>query len=72
MSGAVGVLLVWDKRVYEKVDIVVGQFFVSVLLKGVADGFLWTCIGVYGPNDNRQRASLWVELAYVHARWNMA
>ena len=35
-----GVLLVWDKRVFEKVDIVVGQFFVSVLLKGVANGFL--------------------------------
>ena len=40
-----GVLLVWDKRVFEKVDIVVGQFSVSVLLKGVADGFLWTCMG---------------------------
>ena len=35
-----GVLLVWDKRVFEKVDIVVGQFSVSVLLKGVANGFL--------------------------------
>ena len=28
--------------------------------------------GVYGPNDDRQRASLWAELARVCARWNMA
>ena len=28
--------------------------------------------GVYGPNDDRQRASLWAELARVRARWNMA
>ena len=32
------VLLVWDKRIFEKVD-VVGKFSVSVLLKGVVDGF---------------------------------
>ena len=35
-----GVLLVWDKRVFEKFDIFVGQFSVIVLLKGVANGFL--------------------------------
>ena len=72
IQTAIGVLLVWDKRVFEKVDIVVGQFSVSVLLKGVVNGFLWTCTGVYAPNDDKQRASLWVELAHVHARWNMA
>ena len=48
------VLLVWDKRVFEKLDVIVGQFFVSVLLRGVVDDFVWACTGVSGPTDNRQ------------------
>ena len=45
-------LLVWDKRVYEKVDYAIGQFSVKILLKGVVDDFVWACSGVYGPNDD--------------------
>ena len=43
-----GVLVTWDIRVYEKIDCVVGSFSVSILLKGVVDGFVWICTGVYG------------------------
>ena len=46
-----GVLVTWDIRVYEKIDCVVGNFSVSVLLKGVVDGFVWICTGVYGWSD---------------------
>ena len=35
-----GVLLIWDKRVFEQLDIFVGQFSVSVLLRGVVDDFV--------------------------------
>ena len=58
-----GVLLIWDKRVFEQLDIVVGQFSVSVLLRGVVDDFVWACTGVYGPNEDGQRAALWEELS---------
>ena len=47
-----GVLLIWDKRVYEQLDIFVGQFSVNVLLRGVVDDFVWACTGVYGPNED--------------------
>ena len=57
-----GVLLIWDKRVFEKLDVIVGRFSVSVLLRGVVDDFVWACTGVYGPNDNGQRSTLWEEL----------
>ncbi|XP_023926420.1 uncharacterized protein LOC112037820 [Quercus suber] len=67
-----GVLLIWDKRVVEKFDVIAGQFSVSVLLRGVVDDFVWACTGVYGPNDDGQRASLWEELSQVCARWPMA
>ena len=43
-------LLVWDKRVFEKVDCAVGLFSVglfsvNVLLKEVVDDFVWDCSG---------------------------
>ena len=36
-----GSIVIWDTRVFEKIDCVVGSFSISVLLKGVADGFVW-------------------------------
>ena len=48
-----GVLLIWDKRVIEKLDVIVGKFSISVLLRRVVDDFVWACTGVYGLNDNR-------------------
>ena len=40
VNTAGGVLLVWDKRVFEKVDCVVGLFSINVLLKEVVDDFV--------------------------------
>ena len=57
------VLLIWDKRDFEQLDIFVGQFSVSVLLRGVVDDFVWACTGVYGPNEDGLRAVLWEELS---------
>ena len=65
-----GVLLIWDKRVVEKMDVLVGQLSVSVLFKGVLDGFVWVCTGIYGPNADLHRADLWEELSTVRTRWN--
>ena len=65
-------MLIWDKRVFKKLDVIVGQFFVSVLLRGAVDDFVWACTGVYGPNDNGQQSTLWEELSQVCARWPMA
>ena len=63
MQSSGGVLLIWDKRVFEKLDVIARQFSVSVLLRGVVDDFVWACTGVYGPGDDGQRASLWEELS---------
>ena len=72
VNTAGGVLLVWDKRVFEKVDCVVGRFSVNVLFKGVVDDFVWACSRVYGPNKDSQRGVLWEELSRMHSRWNAA
>ena len=52
----------------EKIDVLVGQFSVSVLLRGVLDGFEWVCTGIYGLNADQHRATL----SRVHVRWTMA
>ena len=70
VNTAGGVLLVWDKRVFEKVDCAVGRFSVNVLFKGVVDDFVWACSRVYGPNKDSQRGALWEELSRMHSRWN--
>ena len=41
-----------------------GLFSVSVQWKGVEDGFIWACSGVYGPNDNNMRGYMWDELVF--------
>ena len=62
MQTSGGVLLIWDKRVFEKLDVIAGQFSINVLLR-VVDDFVWACTGVYGPSDDGQWASLWEELS---------
>ena len=40
-----GILLMWDKRVLEKVEVMVGTFSVLVKWHGVGGGFIWACLG---------------------------
>ena len=65
-------MLIWDKRIFEKMDVIVGQFSISVLLRGVVDDFVWACTSVYGPSDDGQRSIMWEELSQVRAKWPMA
>ena len=53
-----GVLMVWDRRVLEKLEVMVGLFSVSVWWQGLGAGFIWACSGVYGPNDNILRGQM--------------
>ena len=66
-----GVLLMWDKRMLEMTDSVVGTFSVSCCWKGITDGLVWACTGIYGPNADNLRASLWRELTDVRQCWNV-
>ena len=45
-----GVLVMWDRRMVEKIDETVGRFFVSCKFKNVVDHFVWAFTSVYGPN----------------------
>ncbi len=69
INTAGGVLLMWDTRVVERVDSVVGISSVTCSLKGLVDGFDWVCSGVYGPHSADGRRGLWEELSGVRQRW---
>ena len=69
INTAGGVLLMWDTRVVERVDSVVGISSVTYSLKGLVDGFDWVCSGVYGPHSEDGRRGLWEELSGVRQRW---
>jgi exonuclease III len=65
-----GVLLLWDKRVVERIDSKVGMFSVSCHWKSLGDGFEWVGTGVYGPNRDDSRSELWAELVEVRNQWS--
>jgi hypothetical protein len=66
-----GIILMWDRRVVEKLDAAVGHFSVSCKFRNVLDHKEWAFSGVYGPNSGRERPVLWEELAGVDSWWSV-
>ena len=66
-----GILLMWDRRVVEKIEEAVGHFSISCRFKNVSDQFEWAFTGIYGPNLNRKRQFMWEELAGLISWWNL-
>jgi len=64
-----GILLMWDRRIVEKIDVYVGEFVVACSFRSVADDFSWAFAGVYGPNFDS--LSLWDELAGLSSWWEL-
>ena len=71
VQTASGILLMWDRRVLERKEVLMGSFSVPVQWQGVGDGFSWACSGVYGPIDNLAKGLMWDELVGVHHYWNV-
>lgn len=70
-NGALGgILLMWDTRVVEKIDDAVGNFFVSYKFRSVIDHHEWIFFGIYGPQTDRERLTMWDELASLFTWWN--
>jgi hypothetical protein len=70
-SGASGgILLMWDRRVKEKIEVCVGEYVVPCSFRNIEDNLTWAFVGVYGPNLNNHRRSLWDELAGFLSLWD--
>uniref|UniRef100_A0A2N9HYC0 Protein kinase domain-containing protein n=1 Tax=Fagus sylvatica TaxID=28930 RepID=A0A2N9HYC0_FAGSY len=66
-----GIILMWDKRVVDRVDVAIGNFSVSCRFREVATGFEWAFSGVYGPNRAVERSLMWEELAGIASWWEV-
>jgi exonuclease III len=66
-----GILLMWDRRVVEKVDEAVGLFSVSCKFRCVTDQYDWAFLGVYGPQSDGDRRVMWEELFRLANWWDV-
>jgi len=65
------ILIMWDRRIVEKIDVYVGEFVVACSFRSVADDFSWAFARAYGPNFDAFRSSLWDELAGFSSWWEL-
>ena len=64
-EAAGGIVVFWDNRVLDLVDIQKGLFSISYIFKNCEDGFMWMFTGVYDPILRRERESFWEELGAI-------
>ena len=69
-GSAGGILVCWDKRSLELLEMEVGHFSISCRLKNVEDGMVWIFIGVYGPCNRKDREAMWEELGAIRGIWD--
>jgi hypothetical protein len=70
MGASEGILLMWDRRVVEKIKECVGRFVVACVFRSVTEICEWAFVEVYGPNDNGVRSILWDELGGLMNVWD--
>ena len=57
-GSAGGIVVLWDNRVLEMIELEKGECSISCHFKNCEDGFTWTFTGVYGPTKRREGKSL--------------
>ena len=65
----VGILLFWDKRKMDMVQVEICSFSITCLFKNVEDGFTWAFTWVYGPVERRNQEIFWEELGSLKGLW---
>ena len=69
--GSVGGLLIcWDKRTLEVLEMEMGNFSISYRLRNVEDGLVWVFTGVYEPFSKEDRDGMWEELGAIRGIWD--
>ena len=65
-----GLLICWDKRSLEVLEMEVGNFSISCRFRNVEDGLTWIFTGVYGPFFKNDRDCMWEELGAIRGLWD--
>ncbi|RVW53000.1 Suppressor of mec-8 and unc-52 protein-like 1 [Vitis vinifera] len=69
-GSAGGILVCWDKRSLELLELEVGIYSISCKLKTVENDVVWVFTGVYGPCKRKERELLWEELGAIRGIWD--
>ena len=64
-----GILVFWDKRKLDLVEVETCLFSVTCMFKNVEDGFQWASTGVYGPIERSKREMFWEGLGSLKGLW---
>ena len=64
-----GLLLLWDNRVLENLEVERGGYSISIRFRNCADGFSWIFSGVYGPVISSEKEDFWEELSAIRGLW---
>ena len=64
-----GILVFWDKRKLEVMEVELGHFSVMCIFKNTEDGFQWAFTGVCGPVERNKSELFWEELGSVKGLW---
>lgn len=61
----------FNKRVVEKLEECLVDFIVACSSENVEDDFQSAFVGIYGPNIDSERRSMWEELAGLLSSWDL-
>ena len=64
------VVVFWDNRVLQLVEMEVGNYSVSCRFKNCEDGFCWIFSRVYGPTVKVEREIFFSEMRAIRGLWN--
>ena len=65
-----GILIFWDNKVLELLELERGVFTISGRFRNVEDGFVWVFTGVYGPVLLREKEEFWEKLDAIKGLWD--
>ena len=65
-----GMLVCWDKRSLEVLEMEVGKFSISYRFRNMEDGLTWIFTGVYGPFSREDTDCMWEELGAIRGLWD--
>ncbi|CAN0907175.1 hypothetical protein LINGRAHAP2_LOCUS24661 [Linum grandiflorum] len=66
-----GILVAWDKSIFQVSGQWIGSFAVVVILESIVDGFSWCLVNCYGPCDRNAKERFITELRVFSQWWQM-
>ncbi|KAG5623410.1 hypothetical protein H5410_008628 [Solanum commersonii] len=64
------IVILWDKRLWDCIDIQQGSYTLSCMLESSQEEFRWCFKGVYGPHSNPEKRNYGLNLQFESERYN--